>query len=170
MANMGLGSLLLFIILWDVAEAAYCYTYTYYDGYITYNCYYSYVYLPIGSIAGAVIGSLVFLAVMIGLIVFFCCIRPRRLAARGQILHTPGSTVAVVATTGAGGVQMGGGYINTAAYPPGTQPAYPPGTQPAYPPGTQPAYPPGTQPAYPQYNYPPQAAGPDGNQPPPPYK
>lgn len=59
------------------------------------------------------------------------------------------------------GVQMGGGYINTANYPPGTQPAYPPGTQPAYPPGTQPAYP--------QYNYPPEAAAPDGKQPPPPY-
>ncbi|XP_034306385.2 uncharacterized protein [Magallana gigas] len=160
MAKKDLGSLLLFITLWDAAEAAYCYYYTY-NGYTSYYCTASsYLYLPIGSIAGAVIGSLVFLAVLIGLIVFFCCIRPRRMAARGQILHTPGSNVAVVGTT-AGGVQMGGGYINTAAYPPGTQPAYPPGTQPAYPPGTQPAYP--------QYNYPPEAAAPDGKQPPPPY-
>ena len=55
---------------------------------------------PIGSIVGAVIGSLVGLACLIGLIVFFCCIRPRRLAAAGQIIHTPGNNVAVVSTTG----------------------------------------------------------------------
>lgn len=134
--------LLLFIVLWDVAEAVYCYTYTYYSGYTTYYCYYSYVYLPIGSIVGAVIGSLIGLACLIGLIVFFCCIRPRRLASRGQILYPPGTNVAVV---GASGLPMSGGYINTAAYPPGTQPAYP------------------------QYNYPPQAAAPDGSQSPPPY-
>ena len=55
---------------------------------------------PIGSIVGAVIGSLIGLASLIGLIVFFCCIRPRRLAAAGHVIHTPGNNVAVVSATG----------------------------------------------------------------------
>eukprot|EP00105_Crassostrea_gigas_P009247 XP_011424119.1 PREDICTED: uncharacterized protein LOC105325988 [Crassostrea gigas] len=145
MAKMGVSPLILFIVLWDVADARYCYEYSYNSGYYYYCSYYSHVYLPIGSIVGAVIGSLVGIACLIGIIVFFCCIRPRRLAARGQVLHAPGTNVAVMAST-TGGVQMDGGYINTAAYPPGTQPAHP------------------------QYNYPPQAAAPGGYQPPPAYK
>ena len=49
---------------------------------------------------GAVIGSLVGLACLIGLMVFFCCIQPRRLAAAGQVIHTSGNNVTVVPTTG----------------------------------------------------------------------
>ena len=60
----------------------------------------TFFFRPIGSIVGAVIGSLVGLASLIGLIVFFCCIRPRRLAAAGRVIHTPGNNVAVVSTTG----------------------------------------------------------------------
>lgn len=59
-------------------------------------------YRSIGSIVGAVIGSLVGLACLIGIIVFFCCIRPRRLAARGQVLHARGTNVAVVTSTTGG--------------------------------------------------------------------
>ena len=60
----------------------------------------TFFFRPIGSIVGAVIGSLVGLASLIGLIVFFCCIRPRRLAAAGHVIHTPGNNVAVVSATG----------------------------------------------------------------------
>nr|XP_022299791.1 uncharacterized protein LOC111108301 [Crassostrea virginica] len=136
MANVALYSLFLFTCLLDTVS-----TYCYYDYYYTYYYCSYYYYLPIGSIVGAVIGSLVGLACLIGLIVFFCCIRPRRLAAAGQIIRTPGNNVAVVSTTATGG------YVNTAAYPPGIQATYP------------------------QYTYPPQqTAPPSGYQPPPAYK
>ncbi|XP_022299790.2 uncharacterized protein LOC111108302 isoform X1 [Crassostrea virginica] len=141
MANVALYSLFLFICLLDTVSARYyCYSYSYNSGYESYYCSY-YYYVPVGTIVGAVIGSLVGLACFIGLIVFFCCIRPRRLAAAGRVIHTPGNNVAVVSTTAAGG------YVNTAAYPPGIQATYP------------------------QYTYPPQqAAPPTGFQPPPAYK
>ncbi|XP_048740214.2 uncharacterized protein LOC125654324 [Ostrea edulis] len=126
----------------DVVEAAYCYYYSY-NGYYSYYCSYS-LYLPVGSIVGAVIGTLIGLATLIGLIVFFCCIRPRRMAARGTVLQ-PGVTM-FATTTGVPTMQTGGGVVNTAAYPPGT-----------------------TQ-AYPQYTYPPQNQAPStGFQPPPNY-
>ncbi|XP_062599032.1 uncharacterized protein LOC134260496 [Saccostrea cucullata] len=132
-----------FLVL-DVVNARYCYYYSY-STYYSYYCSYYYS-VPIGTIVGAVIGTLIGIAVLVFLLVFFCCIRPRRLAARGTVLQPVGSNVAVVSTT-TGGVQYGGGYVNTAAYPPGTQPAYP------------------------QYNYPPQQqAPPTGYQPPPAYK
>ncbi|XP_061186366.1 uncharacterized protein LOC133194422 [Saccostrea echinata] len=131
------------ILFLDVVEARYCYYY-YYSG--SYDFYCSYYYVPVGTIVGAVIGTLIGIATLVGLLVFFCCIRPRRLAARGTVLQPAGSNVAVVSTT-TGGVQYGGGYVNTAAYPPGTQLAYP------------------------QNTYPPQQQAPQtGYQPPPPYK
>ncbi|XP_061179778.1 uncharacterized protein LOC133188395 [Saccostrea echinata] len=131
-------------VLLDLVEARYCYSY--YDYYLEYYNYYCTYYLPIGTIAGGVIGALSGLAVLIGLLVYFCCIRPRRLAARGTVFQPAGSNVAVVATP-TEGVQYGGGFVNPAAYPPGTQLAYP------------------------QYTYPPQQQGPPtGYQPPPTYK
>nr|XP_022302598.1 uncharacterized protein LOC111110399 isoform X3 [Crassostrea virginica] len=136
MANVALYSLFLFICLLDTVSTN-CY-YSYFYNY--YYCSY-YYYRPVGSIVGAVIGSLVGLACLIGLMVFFCCIQPRRLAAAGQVIHTSGNNVTVVPTT------VAGGYVNTAAYPPGIQTSY-----------------------Y-QYTYPPQqTAPPSGYQPPPAYK
>ncbi|XP_022299792.1 uncharacterized protein LOC111108302 isoform X3 [Crassostrea virginica] len=136
MTNVAIYSLFLILCLLDTVSTS-CYYNSYYN---YYSCSY-YYYLPIGSIVGAVIGSLVGLASLIGLIVFFCCIRPRRLAAAGHVIHTPGNNVAVVSATGTGG------YVNTAAYPPGIQATYP------------------------QYTYPPQQpAPPSGYQPPPAYK
>ncbi|XP_061186365.1 uncharacterized protein LOC133194421 [Saccostrea echinata] len=131
------------IVLLDVVEARLCYYYNYYYG--SYKVYYCAYYLSSGTIAGAVIGTIIGIAILIGLLVFFCCIRPRRMAARGTVLQPAGTNVAVVSTTT--GVQYGGGYVNTAGYPPGTQPSYP------------------------QYTYPPQQQDPQtGYQPPPPYK
>ncbi|XP_056000194.1 uncharacterized protein LOC125655826 isoform X2 [Ostrea edulis] len=111
-----------------VANARYCYS-RYSNGRYNYTCTYSSYsyYIPVGSIVGAVIGCLVGLATLIGLLVFFCCIRPRRLAARGKLLQTttgPAATV-ISTSTAASTAQMGGGYVNTASYPPGTQATYP---------------------------------------------
>ncbi|XP_062599031.1 uncharacterized protein LOC134260495 [Saccostrea cucullata] len=127
-------------VLLDLVEARYCYYY--YDYYFEYYTYYCTYYVSYGSIAGGVVGAVIGLAVLIGLAVYFCCIRPRRLATSGTVFQPAGSNVAVLSTT-TGGVQYGGGFVNPAAYPPGTQPAYP---QYAYPPPQQQDPSPGSQP------------------------
>ncbi|XP_022296978.1 uncharacterized protein LOC111106547 isoform X2 [Crassostrea virginica] len=96
MANVALYSLFLFICLSDTVSAN-CY-YSYYYNYLYCKYYYN---RPIGSIVGGVIGSMVGLACLIGLIVFFCCIQPRRLAAADQVIHTSGYNVTVVSITAA---------------------------------------------------------------------
>ncbi|XP_048742304.2 uncharacterized protein LOC130046318 [Ostrea edulis] len=132
-----------------VADARYCYSRYSNGSYYSTCTYSSYYYVPVGSIVGAVIGCLAGLATLIGLLVFFCCIRPRRLAARGRVLQaTAGPAATVISTsTAASTAQMGGGYVNTASYPPGTQATYP------------------------QHSYPPQQQAPStGYQPPPSFK
>nr|XP_022297036.1 cysteine and tyrosine-rich protein 1-like [Crassostrea virginica] len=145
MAYVKLNTLLLIIFLWDAADASYCYNY--FDsslGYYTYYCDYYNYYLPVAWIVGGVLGFLFFLAGLIAVIVFCCCIRGRRPATAGTVIHTPANNMTFISTNA-------GGYINTAAYPPGIQASYPQYTY-----SQQTAAPP------PQQNPPP-----SGNQPPP---
>nr|XP_022302864.1 uncharacterized protein LOC111110594 [Crassostrea virginica] len=140
---MALYQLLLLKFLWGAVEGSYC---AYY-GYDTYD-WSSFPILSIGSIVEIVIGSAVDLSILIGLIKYLCYIREHQLENNRKIYAAP-TPVAFVATTS-------GGYINTAAYPPGAQntTAYPNGIQ------TPPAYSPGTQTSYPQYPPPQQQEAP----------
>ena len=58
----------------------------------------SLVYRPVAWIVGGVLGFLFFLAGLIAVIVFCCCIRGRRRATAGTVIHTPANNMAVVST------------------------------------------------------------------------
>ncbi|XP_061187021.1 cysteine and tyrosine-rich protein 1-like [Saccostrea echinata] len=131
-----------------VAEAGYYCYYSYY--YTSYRCYYIYTYyFGASSIAGVVIGMIVF----VGILVFVCVLIKKHQAARaGRVNHIPVSTVTTVHQApppqpqgyGYGGPGMSQPYNPNAGYPPSGPPTYPP------PPGPGSGYPP---PSYPPPKY-----------------
>nr|XP_022302895.1 uncharacterized protein LOC111110615 isoform X3 [Crassostrea virginica] len=127
MATGSLCVLSLLIVLTEFLEAG-CVKYS-----DIYNSYY-YQHMTV-TLYTAIIRLLGFIA----LIIFFCCIRRRCLAAADTVVQS-GNNMTVVTSN-----KASGGYINTAAFPLGTQTSYP---QYPYPP--QQAAPPS---GYPQHNY-----------------
>ncbi|XP_062580662.1 uncharacterized protein LOC134242580 [Saccostrea cucullata] len=129
---------LIHILGYHLASAGY---YCYYSGYSGYYCYYYYSsYSDVGTIAGAIVGGIIFTVIVVVVVIIICCKKKNR---PGQVIHnTP--AVNTVTTThygqpgygqpppSYGQLQSGFNQYNQYPPPPGGNPAYPPPPPPQY--------------------------------------
>ncbi|PAA49115.1 hypothetical protein BOX15_Mlig010502g1 [Macrostomum lignano] len=119
--------LLLLLFACRQAQAVYYYYYYYRSYRYTYSSriyigyYYTGTVISVGGIIGAVVGALTFIGLVVGLIVFLCCLRKRRRAASGGVVRAPPPVPMTV----------GGPAAISTVSPPGGYPAAPAGGQPS---------------------------------------